>query len=175
MHDIRQTLGREGVARGGTAHSRIAGPDRHRTLPAPAEGGRHRLPDAQVMTFLYGLRRIPFAAWSRCDETPTDLALQTRLHTALDSVPQLEARIRRRVDHVLAACDGIAPSDVVARMRAAACLAAGALAVRSALTRDEFARLYGAFATLAPLDRPAPLRPAGESGGLTFSFPQPTS
>ena len=127
-----------------------------------------------MMTFLYGLRRIPIAAWSRCDETLTDLALQRRLRAALDRVPRLEARIRRRVDHVLAACDGIAPSEVVVRMRAAACLAAGALAVRSALTREEFARLYGAFATLAPIDPPAPLRRAGATGGLTFSFPQPT-
>lgn len=122
------------------------GRDAASTLPAAGTMSA----DERAMAFLYGLRRIPIDAWTRCCPPAADEQLETRLSGALEASPRLEARIRRRVDHVLAACAGIASQDVLAGMRTAACQAAGALAARPRLSPEDFERLYAPFATLAP-------------------------
>ena len=110
--------------------------------------------DERVRAFLCALRRVPIDAWGRCTraETPVELDLHARLRGTLDQMHVLDARIRRRVDHMLAACDGIVPPQTLTEMRNAACLAAAALAARTKLTADEFTSLYGPFGALVPVE-----------------------
>jgi hypothetical protein len=126
----------------------------------------------QVHAFLLALRRVPIAAWSRCGDAipgtdPTDDPLAPtaaatddrprvrtawiRLRTALAGMPEVEVRIRRRVDEELAPCEGIAPRAACARMRAAAYLAAAALATRHLLSPADFQTLYAPFGSLIPM------------------------
>ena len=134
-------------------------------------GARH----AQVVAFLDRLRRVPLDAWMRAVESEVrqsvgsradapdepmglrilqeelaDQAAREHLHDAMDSMPRVLARIRRRVDDESTVLDGLVSSATAGRMRRAARLAACALAARPLLPPRDFDRLYKPFAALIP-------------------------
>lgn len=116
---------------------------------------------AQVLLFLSRLRRIPLSSWDQCADGRTDMeAPRARLSAALGTMPEVTARIVRRIDEELTVAEGILTPDAVDRMRASARQAACALAARPSLAPSDFERLYAPFATVIPLgehaDAPAP-------------------
>lgn len=125
---------------------------------------------AEVTAFLARLRRIPADAWfhsassdahirarlhpdvserSRLEEEEDALA-RGRLRGAMDRMPGVARRIRRRIDEELSNLDGITTVGTLTQMRRAARLAACALAARPLLTADDFERLYRPFESLVP-------------------------
>jgi len=130
---------------------------------------------AQVIAFFGRLKRVPIAVWHRsaqadphigarepgaADEAPAavrtlreeqaDQVARARLRDAMETMPGVVRRIRRRIDQEMAIVDGIATPETVTRMRRAARLAACAVAARPLLTPDDFARLYRPMADVIP-------------------------
>ena len=125
---------------------------------------------AEVAAFLARLRRIPADSWfhsasedahirarlqpdramrGRLDVQEDALA-RGRLRGAMDRMPGVARRIRRRIDEELTNLDGITTVGTLTQMRRAARLAAFALAARPLLSPDDFARLYRPFESLVP-------------------------
>lgn len=131
-----------------TRHPTPGLPARHDTARDGA--ARYGTMSADVARFLTMLHRIPIDAWWRGAESApcADDAAWARLDAVMDTMPEVRARIRRRIDHEIAVCEGFAGPAVTTPMRAAAWIAAEALAARALLTPGEFARLYAPFATL---------------------------
>ena len=133
----------------------------------------------QVIAFFGQLKRIPIATWNRSaqadphvgarerDGAPPDAVTtlldeqadqeaRARLRDAMEAMPGVVRRIRRRIDQEMTILDGIAPTETVTRMRRVARLAACAIAARPLLPPEDFARLYRPFVELIPLDRLQP-------------------
>lgn len=135
---------------------------------------------AQVAAFFGQLRRVPIGTWCRLADadphitvpragagwlSPTtdpaseglaeeqaDRVARARLREVIEGMPSVARRIRRRIDNEIGVVAGIAPPEMVSRMRRAARLAACAIAARPWLSPEEFARLYRPFAELIPLE-----------------------
>ena len=144
---------------------------------------------AQVVAFFGRLRRVPIGTWCRMagddphvtaprsgseglppasdspgdpllPEAQADRVARARLRELIEEMPGVARRIHRRIDDEVAVVAGIAPPEMVVRMRRAARLAACAVAARPWLSPEEFERLYRPFAELIPLgslDTPAPV------------------
>lgn len=135
----------------------------------------------QVIAFFGQLKRVPIAVWNRCAEADphigarepgagaappdavltlldaqADQAARARLRDAMETMPGVVRRIRRRIDQEMTILDGIASDETVPRMRRAARLAACAIAARPLLPPEDFARLYRPFAELIPPHRLLP-------------------
>ena len=129
---------------------------------------------AEVVAFLGRLRHVPASTWGRSAaadahiiakadpsvaavpsaarrrQLQDDRLARARLREIMDTMPEVARRIRRRIDEELTILDGIATVAALTRMRRAARIAACALAARSQLTPQEFARLYRPFRSLIP-------------------------
>ena len=134
---------------------------------------------AQVVAFFGRLRRVPIGTWCRLadadphitaprsggewlppasnspddplPEAQADRVARARLRELIEEMPGVARRIRRRIDDEIAVVAGIAPPEMVVRMRRATRLAACAVAARPWLSPEEFERLYRPFAELIPL------------------------
>ncbi len=125
---------------------------------------------AEVTAFLARLRRIPAESWFHSASSDAhilarlqpdrgmgsgldvqeDALARGRLRGAMDRMPGVARRIRRRIDEELTNLDGITTVGSLTQMRRAARLAAFALAARPLLSPDDFARLYRPFDSLVP-------------------------
>jgi hypothetical protein len=145
---------------------------------APASSDWYGAATGHVVAFLGQLKRVPVQAWhyaaqsdphieggeaspddtawgaaNAAFDTDADRAARARLRDAMETMPHAARRIRRRIDHELAALEGIVSATAVTCMRRAARLAACAVAARPLLSADDFARLYRPFEALIPLHR----------------------
>jgi len=136
---------------------------RFRTVALPprsptVSGGLDAMP-RDLLGFYERLRHIPLGVWAAAAATPTatDVApggtatdARHRLRQIVDGMPHVAAQSRRRVLDLVAAAEGFVHPSVLARMKKSALTAALALVARPALDEDDFAQLYGPFATLIP-------------------------
>ena len=140
--------------------------DLPRATPTPTPSSASGLPSS-VLWFLEQLRRLPMGSWADAARrgemarrpasagSTLHAAGRARLRHAVDASPVLTSRIRARVHDIVGVLDGfLHPVDVL-RMKKAALDAALAIAARSDLDPDDFARLYAPFDGLIPLHEPA--------------------
>lgn len=137
---------------------------------ATARNGWYGSASAHVSRFLHALQGLPAKAWLAASdavagprphpaepayvplmEELADQAARHRLHQALEAMPDVVDHVRRRVDEMLGAFDGVLPPASVARMRRAARLAALAIAAQPYLRPEDVARLCRPFRAVVPL------------------------
>lgn len=138
-------------------------------LPAPTPTGWYGSASIRVSRFLLRLQGLPAGAWLAATEAMTprrrpadpvhvplmeelaDHAARRRLHAALETMPGVVDRVRRRVDGLLGVFEGMVPTTHLARMRRAARLAALAIAAQPLLRPEDVARLCRPFRELVPI------------------------
>lgn len=121
-----------------------------------------------VQQFFSRLTRMPLDAWARVAESvrldpqgrsdePEELkAARAKLRLAMDRFPRALGRAKSRVQDIAeVAADFTETKHLSAAMQRVALTAVLALIARPYLSEEEFALLYGPFATLIPIDEPA--------------------